>query len=169
MLDSIKQFFIDMYNDFIGFFIDIYDSVSLFISQSYDIILLIISLLLAFAVLYVLKFLTVPVIILSEMIFLSISITAMVSFVVLLSTSLVAIYNRIYVLSDYISTGGNFSCLGHMFDCLAINGILSTYFTELFALFIVVLLLRVSVLFLWAFDFVSDKIWRIGVLLGLVL
>ncbi|MEA2047289.1 MAG: hypothetical protein U9O64_02445 [Campylobacterota bacterium] len=92
----------------------------------------------------------------------------MIAFVTLLATALVSIYNRIFSLAHYLSNMGGSDCVLHMLDCLSVNGIMSTFFTELFALFIVVLLLRVSSLFLWAFDFISEKVWRIGVLMGLV-
>ena len=169
MIDSIKTFFQHMYDATIGQIIGMWDNFAAFVSQSWDIILLFLILIVGFLVFKFLRYLTIPTIILGQIVFLSGVITGLLAFVALLATSLVSIYNRIYDLANYISSsGGSLSCFGHMMDCLSINGVISSFFTELFALLIVVLLMRISGIFLWAMSYISDKIWRIGVLLGSV-
>jgi hypothetical protein len=169
MIDAIKDFFQSMYDHTIGSFVNMLIEFYTWLGDAWDIILILIILVLAFFVFKVLKYITVPGIIISQMIMLTATISFMMAFVALLSTSIVAIYNRIFSLSDYIKTGfSSVDCLPYIFDCMGISGTFSYFFTELFALFITVLLIRISGLFFWAFNIISDSIWRIGVLLGLV-
>jgi len=158
-----------MFDSVVNFFATFFNKIATFFSSAYDLVLILVILALSFATFKFLKYLTVPGIILGQIAFLTISITSMMTFVALLSTSLVAIYNRIYHFVD--SLGGLSSaspCLSHMLGVLGLDSILSTYFTELFAILITVLLIRVSSYVLWSFNFISERIWRIGVLLGLV-
>lgn len=168
MLDSIRQFFQNMYDSTIGTFTEWYSDFIQFVSGVYDILLIIILIALAIIIFKLLKYVTVPAIILGQIAFLTITITGMIAFVTLIATSLVSIYNRMFDLADYLSNMGGTACVSHMLDCLSVNGILSTYFTELFSIFIVVLLIRVSTLYLWAFDFITERVWRLGVLMGLM-
>jgi len=158
-----------MFDSVMNFFADMFDNIAIFFTSSYDLVLILVILVLSFAIFKSLKYLTVPTIILGQIVMLTISITAMMSFIALLTTSIIAIYNRIYGLASYL---GHFStvssCASHMISVLGIDGILSSFFTELFAILITVLLIRVSSYILWAFNFISERVYRIGVLLGLV-
>jgi len=158
-----------MFDSVMNFFANMFDKIATFFTSAYDLVLILVILVLSFAIFKLLKYLTVPSIILGQTVMLTISITAMMSFIALLTTSIIAIYNRIYDLASYL---GDFStvssCASHMISVLGIDGILSSFFTELFAILITVLLIRVSSYILWAFNFISERIWRIGVLLGLV-
>lgn len=168
-VDDVINFFQSMYDSVIDTVTGWYVSVGHFFTVAYDYILVIAIILLAIVIFKLLKYLTVPAIILSEITMLTVIITMMLSFVLLVATSLVSIYNKIFALTDLLSTGiGSIECFGYMINCLGADGVLSYFFTELFALFIVVLLIRVSGLFFWALSVISDKIWRIGVLMGLV-
>jgi len=158
-----------MFDSVLNFFATLFSKITTFFSSAYDLVLVLVILTLSFVTFKFLKYLTVPGIILGQIIFLTISITSMMTFVALLSTSLVAIYNRIYLFVDTL--GGLTSsspCFSHFLSVLGIDSILSAYFTELFAILITVLLIRISSYILWAFNFISERIWRIGVLLGLV-
>jgi len=168
MIDSIKAFFQSMYDASIGKIVLYLTEFYVWIGGFWEVLLLLAILVIAFFIFKALKYLTLPLIITGQIVFLTAVISSMIAFVTLLATSLVAIYNRIFTLSEYLNSGGGSPCLGNMLDCLSITGVLSFYFTELFALFIVVLLIRVSSLFLWAGNFISDKVWKIGVLMGLV-
>lgn len=169
MWDSIKSFFQDMYDSVIAFFIDKWDSLTSFFNILGDISLVLIILVLAFVVFKLLRYITLPTIILGQILMLTAIITAMLAFIAVLASALVSIYNRMYALADYISSSASsFSCASYMIDCLSINGVMSAFFTELFALFVTVLLIKMSGLFLWAMNMISDKLWKLGVLLGLV-
>jgi len=166
MFDWLADFFQGIYDSTIGYILSLWSSFTTFISSAWDIILILAIVAMAFVVFKMLRYLTVPAIILGQIAMLTALITAMLAFVALLATSLVAIYNRIFSLAEYIASAPGASCLGYGIDCLGISGVLGAFFTELFALFIVVLVLRVSGLFLYAMNIISDKVWRIGVLLG---
>ena len=168
MIDSIKSFFQSMYDNTFGVLGGWFESFSTFLSDSFTVILILAGIALAVVLFKLLKYVTVPMILISQIAMLSVVITSMIAFVALLATSLVSIYNKIFDLTSYISSASGVSCLSTMLDCLSVTGVLSVFMTELFALFIVVLLIRMSGLFLWAMDIISEKIWRIGVLLGLV-
>jgi len=157
-----------MFDSVMNFFGNMFDKISSFFTSGYDLALVLISVVLAFVIFKFLKYLTVPSIIISQILMLTISISSMILFVGLLATSLVSIYNRIFDLATHLaglSTAS--SCLAHYLSLLGIDGILSSFFTELFAILITVLFIRVSSHVLWAFNFISERIWRIGVLLGL--
>jgi len=166
MFDWLADFFQGIYDSTIGVIMGIWGSFTTFFSNAWDIILLLAIIALSFLIFKLLRYLTVPTIILSQIVMLTAIITSMVAFVLLLATALVSIYNRIFDLATYLSTSSSVGCMGYAFDCLGIDGVLSAYFTELFALFIAVLLIRISGLFFWAMNIISDKVWRIGVLLG---
>jgi len=166
MFDWLAEFLQGIYDSTIGYILSIWNSFTSFVSGAWDIILILAIVLMAFLVFKMLRYLTVPAIILGQILMLTALITSMLAFVALLATSLVAVYNRIFSLADYLASAPGAGCLGYGISCLGISGVLNAFFTELFALFIVVLLLRVSGLFLYAMNIISDKIWRIGVLLG---
>lgn len=166
MWSTIKEFFQSMYDSVFSTIIDWHDSFMLFITNSYDIILILIIFALAIVAFMLLKYITVPAIILGQIVMLTVSITMVISFVSLLATAFVSIYNRIFTLADYIADGGTSGCFMDTFSCLGANGIISFYFTELFAILILVLLIRLSSLFFWALDYISERIYRIGVLIG---
>jgi len=169
MIDAIKDFFYKLWESSILFFTDFFDKVSVFIDNFWLFFIAIISLIIGYFIFRVLKLLTVPGIILGEIVMLSVIITSMLALVSLMSLSLVAIYNRIFELGNFITSNfSSFDCFAYISDCMGITTPMSYFYTEVFAIITTVLLIKSSFLFLWALNFISEKIWRIGVLIGLV-
>jgi len=114
------------------------------------------------------KYLVLPVIIMSQMVFLSALITSSLAFFGLYALALVSVYNAIKALATYIASSSSVGCLYKFIGCAGLDGVLSAFFTELFALFILVLTIKLWFIFIWVFNLISDKVWRIGVLIGLM-
>jgi len=169
LFENIKDFFQSMYDSTIGFFVDFFSSLAGFVSSAYDMFLFLALFVIAFLIFRFFKYITLPAIILGQIVMLTGTITFMLTMVAFMTTALVSIYNRIFALAEYINTASSsVSCLGYMFDCMGISNTFSYFYTELFSLFIVALILRLSGLFFWAFGILSDRVWKLGVLLGLV-
>ena len=156
------------------FFQSMFDTVAvwwtdfvLFISNSWDMLLYIAIAILAFFVFKLLRYLTVPAIILGQILLLTALVTGLVAYVALIMTSLVSVYNLIFETAGLINNYGG-GCIYYFISQLGVSGVLASFFTEVFAVLVTVIIIRTSGLFFWAMNLISDKIWKIGVLLGLL-
>ncbi|MEA2029550.1 MAG: hypothetical protein U9N49_11320 [Campylobacterota bacterium] len=70
--------------------------------------------------------------------------------------SLIALLNNV--------AGGT---VGELLCCMGVKEPTELFFSELFALLVIVLLVKTSSIFVAWLSGLSDKIWRLGVLLGL--
>ena len=89
-----------------------------------------------------------------------------VSYFGLILTSLVFIYNKMFALSQAISKLGG-GCIGSVLCCAGLDSVISNFFNEFFALILSAIVLYSLKNFVNFINMVLDKVWRLGVLLGL--
>ncbi len=132
----------------------------------FDIVLMFFSLIVGYFIFKFLSKLTIPGILLGHIGSLTLYLTLLINLVLFFFGAMVFLYNKIITLSDFLGSMPGVSCLGAVLGCAGIADLLSFFYTELFFILITVLGFRVSFLFLSLLDKVSEKIWRIGMLMG---
>jgi hypothetical protein len=157
-----------MFDSIINFFANIFNSISIFFSSAYDLVLMLVILLITFVTFKFIKYIALPSAVIFQLAISAMSIGMMITFILSFFTTLIYVYNKIFALATNLSNiTSSLPCMSKMLSTLGLDSILSTYFTELFFILITVLLIRMTSYVLWAFSFISERIWRIGVLLGL--
>lgn len=139
------------------------------ISDYWSVLVVIILSIIAIFTTTILKKITLPIIIGGHILMLSTLITLIISFVGFIALSFVTIYNRIFDLGNYITSSlSSLDCFVYFLSCLKVTSILSLFITELFSLLIVIVFIRLSFIFIVVMNLLSDKFWRLGVLIGLL-
>jgi len=116
------------------------------------------------------KILSKTVIVSFQFFFTSSLITFAVAFYFVVITTLVFIYNKINDIFDLIQNSFSNSalqCFYNVLHCSGIDVVFSTFFHELYAMFMTVLLFKLYFFTRHIMKMISDEMFKLGVLLGL--
>ena len=116
------------------------------------------------------KFLNKPLILGFQFFFTSSTITIILAFYFFIATSIVFVYNKLHDLFDFIKNSFSntfLNCFFHLLHCSGLDVVFTTFFNELYAILITMLMFKLFSFTRWAMKTISDEMFKLGVLLGL--